>query len=77
MKRRPIRQRIYCYGGGGLSNVKMTQFIDLNKITTDKEILPEHRDELEVKIKNFSMWALGEAAVTEMTKTVRDNESNK
>ena len=54
--------------------VKMTQDIDLNNMTVDKEILPEVRDELEVKIKNIFIWALGEAAVTEMTKTVRDND---
>ena len=54
--------------------VKMTQNIDLNNMTTDKEILPEVRDELEVKIKNIFIWALGKAAVTEMTKTVRDND---
>ena len=56
--------------------VKMTQDIDLNNMTTDKEILPEFR-ELEVKIKDIFIWALGEAAVTEMTKTVRDNDPNK
>ena len=57
--------------------VKMTQDIDLNNMTTDKEILPEFREELEVKIKDIIIWALGEAAVTEMTKTVRDNDPNK
>ena len=55
----------------------MTQDIDLNNMTTDKENLPEFREELEVKIKNKFIWALGEAAVTEMTKTVRDNDPNK
>ena len=50
----------------------MTQDIDLNNITTDKEILPQFRDEL----KDIFIWALGEAAVTEMTKTVRDNDPN-
>ena len=57
--------------------VKMTQDIDLNNMTTDKEILPELREELEVKIKDIFIWALGEAAVTEMTNTVRDNDPNK
>ena len=46
-------------------------------MTTDKEMLPEFREELEVKIKDIFIWALGEAAVTEMTKTVRDNDPNK
>ena len=57
--------------------VKMTQNIDLNNMTTDKEILPDFREELELKIKDIFIWALGEAAVTEMTKTVRDNDPNK
>ena len=45
-------------------------------MTTDKEILPEFR-ELEVKIKDIFIWVLGEAAVTEMTKTIGDNDPNK
>ena len=32
--------------------VKMTQKIDLNTMTTDKEILEEYREELEKKIKD-------------------------
>ena len=57
--------------------VKITQKIDLNRMTTDKEILEEYREELGIKIKDIFIWALGEEAVTEMTKTVRDNEPNK
>ena len=57
--------------------VKMTQKIDLNTMTTDKEILEEYREELEIKTKDIFIWALGEEAVTEMTKTVRDNDPNK
>ena len=57
--------------------VKMTQKIDLNRMTTDKEIIEEYREELEIKIKDIFIWALGEEAVTEMTKTVRDNDPNK
>ena len=55
----------------------MTQDIDLNNMTTDKEVLPEFREELEIKIKDIFIWALGEAAVTEMTITVIDNDRNK
>ena len=55
----------------------MTQDIDLTNMTTDKEITPEFQEELEVKIKDIFIWALSEAAVTEMTKTVRDNDPNK
>ena len=55
----------------------MTQDIDLNNMTTDKEVLPEFPEELEVKIKDIFIWALGEAAVTKMTKTARDNDPNK
>ena len=56
---------------------KKTQYIDLNTMTTEKEVIAEHRDELEIKIKDVSIWAPGEAAVTEMTKTVTDKDPNK
>ena len=57
--------------------VKMTQKIDLNRMTTNKEILEEYREELEIKMNDFFIWSLGEEAVTEMTKTKRDNDPNK
>ena len=53
--------------------VKVTQRNDLNMMRTDKEIIEEYREELEIKIKDIFIWALGEEAVTEMTKTVKDN----
>ena len=40
-------------------------------MTTDKEIIEEYRQELQIKIDIF-IWTLGEKAVTEMTKTVRE-----
>ena len=39
--------------------------------------LPNHRDDLEHRIKDLFIWALGEAAITEMTRTVKDNDPNK
>ena len=57
--------------------VKMTQKIDLNMMKTDKEIIEEYREELQMKIKDIFISALGEEAVTEMTKTVGDNDPNK
>ena len=57
--------------------VKMTKDIDLTIMKNDEEVLNHYRDELEVKIKDIFIWALGEGAVTEMTKTVRDNDPNK
>ena len=46
-------------------------------MTTDKEIIEEYRQELQIKIDIF-IWTLGEKAVTEMTKTVREwPEQNK
>ena len=41
-----------------------------------QKIIEDYR-ELEIKIKDIFIWALGEEAVTEMTKTVRDNDPNK
>ena len=55
----------------------MTQNIDLNEMTTDRENLPNHRDDLEHRIKDLLICALGESAITEPTRTVRDNDSNK
>ena len=42
-----------------------------------KEVMPELRKDLEVKITDIFIWALTEAAVTKMTKTVRDNDPNR
>ena len=46
-------------------------------MTTDREILEQYRAELEERIKDLFIWALGESAITEMTRTVRDNDPNK
>ena len=39
--------------------IKMTQNIDLNEMTTDREILPNNRDDLEHRIKDYlyGHWA--------------------
>ena len=55
----------------------MTQDIDLKTMTTDKEITTDISDELEVKMKDIFIWALGEAAATVTTKTMKDNDGNK
>ena len=52
----------------------MTQNSDLNVMTTDREILQNYRDDLEHRINNLFIWALGESAITEMTRIVRDND---
>ena len=57
--------------------LKMTQNFDLNEMTTDRGILPNYRDDLEHRIRDLFIWALGESAITEMTRTVRDNDPNK
>ena len=38
----------------------MTQNIDMNKMTTDREILEQYRNDLEHRIENLFIWALGE-----------------
>ena len=50
--------------------VKMTKDIDLNAMTTWREIKYEFRDKLEEEVKDIFIWALGYSAVTEMTKTI-------
>ena len=54
--------------------IKMTKDLDLSKMTNNKEILPQYRDQLETEIKDIFLWAIGQYAITEMTKTVRERE---
>ena len=54
--------------------IKMTKDLDLSTITNSKEILPQYRDQLEAEIKDIFLWAFGQNAITEMTKTVRERE---
>ena len=42
-----------------------------------QQILEQYREELEQRIKDLFIWALGESAITERTKTVRDNDTNR
>ena len=57
--------------------IKMTQNIDLNQMTTDREILEQYRNDLDIRIKDLIIWALGESAITEMTRIVRNIDPNK
>ena len=41
-------------------------------MTNSKEILPQYRDQLEAAIKDIFLWAIGQNAITEMTKTFRE-----
>ena len=54
--------------------IKMTKDIDLSQMVNPKEILPQFRDQLELEIKNTFLWAIGQSALSEMTKTVRERE---
>ena len=54
--------------------IKTTKEIDLSTMTNNKEILPQFRDQLELGIKNILLWAIGQTAITEMTKTVQERE---
>ena len=54
--------------------IKMTKDLDLSKMTNNKEILPQYRDQLEMEIKDIFLWAIRQNAITEMTKTVREKE---
>ena len=54
--------------------IKMTEDLDLSTMTNSKEILPQYRDQLEAEIKDIFLWAIGQNAITEMTKTVRERE---
>ena len=54
--------------------VKMTKDLDLTEMTTSREIKEQYRDRLEDEVKDIFIWALGQSAITEMTKTVRERE---
>ena len=54
--------------------IKMTKDIDLSQMVNSKEILPQFRDQLELEIKDTFLWAIGQSALSEMTKTVRERE---
>ena len=54
--------------------VKMTKEIDISEMVNSREILEQHRDHLEEEIKDIFIWAVGQTALTEMTKTVREKE---
>ena len=54
--------------------IQRTKDIDLSTMTNSKEILPQYREQLELEIKDTFFWAIGQSALTEMTKTVRERE---
>ena len=54
--------------------IKMTKDLDRSKMTNNKEILPQYCDQLETEIKDIFLWAIGQNAITELTKTVRERE---
>ena len=56
--------------------IKMTRDIDVSTMTYSKEILPQFRERLEEEIRDVFIWAIGQSAITEMTKTVREKEPN-
>ena len=57
-----------------VQNIKMTNEIDISTMVDSKENLPRYRDQLETEIKDMFLWAIGQNALTEMTKTVRETE---
>ena len=54
--------------------VKMTKDIDISPMVNSKKILPQYGEQLETKIKVIIIWAIGQNALTEMTKAVRETE---
>ena len=54
--------------------IKMTKDLDLSTMTNSKEILPQYRDQLEAEIKDIFLWAIGQNAITKMTRTVKERE---
>ena len=52
-------------------NDQRNRSIEDNKL---QRRLPQYRDQLEEEVKDVFIWAIGQTAVTEMTKTVREKE---
>ena len=50
------------------------KFVQYIKMTKDISILPQYRDQLETDVKDIFIWAIGQNAISEMTKTVRERE---
>ena len=48
--------------------------IELSTTTNSKEVLPQFGNHLELEIKVTFLWAIGQSALTEMTKTVIEQE---
>ena len=54
--------------------VKMTKDLDITTMVNSREILPRYQEQLEEDIEDIFIWAIGQTALTEMTKTVRERE---
>ena len=52
----------------------MTKDIDLSTMTNNKEIIPQYRNQLEADLKDIFIWAIGQNAITAMTKTVGERD---
>ena len=49
----------------------MTKDIDISRRVISQELVPEYREQLETEIKDIFLWAIGQYALTEKTKTRR------
>ena len=54
--------------------VKKTKDFDISSMVNSKETLPQYREKLETEIKDIFLWAIGQNALTEMTKTVKERK---
>ena len=54
----------------------MTKETDLSTMPNSKEILPQYHDQLETEVKDIFICAIGQNAITEMTKTARERKSS-
>ena len=54
--------------------IRMTKDLDLSTMTNNKEILPQNRYQLDTVMKDIFLWAIGQSAITEMTKRKKERE---
>ena len=52
-----------------VQNIKMTKDIEFSNMTNSTQVSPQYRNQVELEIKDTFLCAIGQSALTEVTKT--------
>ena len=55
-------------------NDKRYRLVNYDKLERSTTTVPLYREQLELEIKDTFLWAIGQSALTEMTKMVRERK---